>query len=222
MSLRFIYLIFCILFTSQLVKAQSKYTLTAGGYYNGIGTKEYAQGCGLIFGCDYRYNKFVSVELRTRYGLYSFGNDDWELTENNEWALYKNDNTPSIDYHLFCPTIGVAPKFYFSLGGFFEDISLFIENEFSVGLITGDFGYAGQPSAKKSFTEPILTYNISLGVDLTDEDILPCKLSFGYSTLNFRNKIQKHQPVNYQGYIPDQSLAFIFNAVIIIPLKKNK
>lgn len=222
MNLRFFYFILFFLFAPQLAKTQSKYSIIAGGYYNGLGIKECAEGYGLILGCDYKYNKFISVELKTRYGLYSFGKDNWELTEYNEWALYENDNTPSIDYFLFCPTIGVAPKFHFCLGGFLDDISLFIENEFSVGLMTGNFGYAGQPSAKKSFTEPIFVYNIALGVDITSEDILPGRVSFGYSTLNFTNKIRKHQPLNYQGDIPEQSLGFVINVILIIPLKKNK
>ena len=225
MRISFNIIIFCIIFTTQFANSQSKLSLLAGGYYNGNFLNEDASGIGLSLGLDYELNPNISVELRARYGYYSFDDGTkWKSNDDGTWSSPQNTNKPRIEYKLYSPKIGIVPKYHLSLDDFFDGISVFLENAFSVGLMTGTFEYNGLPYAKKSFTEPIFCYNIGLGIEMGREFTkwkFPFQVSFAFSTLNFRKKIIKHQPENYQGWIPDQSALFVFNGLFKIPFRKK-
>jgi hypothetical protein len=99
-----------------------------------------AKGIGLILGLDYEFNHFMSVELRARYGFYSFDDGtEWKTNDDGTWSPPQNENKPRIEYLLYSPKIGIVPKYHLSLDDFFDGISVFLENEFSVGLMTGTF-----------------------------------------------------------------------------------
>ncbi|MDR1500985.1 MAG: hypothetical protein LBT43_00830 [Prevotella sp.] len=210
-------IIFLLASFGQVVLAQSKVSLVPGIFYNGGGFKEEVQGYGLAIGLEYKpiTSHFFSLELRTKYGVYSF-DDGTKWTEDVNGVLQppKNLNKARLEYTLFSPQIGLVPKLYIDID---EDLSLFLENEFSTGLMSGNFKYGGQPYAKKNITEPIFNYSIGFGVEYGMN-----KYSFvgsiGYSTLNFRGKIWKHQPKNYQGQIPNQSAGLIINIMLKVPL----
>ena len=225
MRISFNIIIFCIIFTSHFANSQSKFSLLAGAHYNGIGLDYEVGGAGLILGLDYELNPNISVELRTRNGIYAFDDGPKRTrNDNGTWSSPQNENKPRIEYSLYSPQIGIVPKYHLSLDDFFDGISVFLENAFSVGLMTGTFEYNGLPYAKKSFTEPIFCYNIGLGIEMGREFTkwkFPFQVSFAFSTLNFRKNIIKHQPENYQGWIPDQSALFVFNGLFKIPLRKK-
>ncbi|MCD8044329.1 MAG: hypothetical protein LUH10_14860 [Tannerellaceae bacterium] len=212
-------LAFIIMATSQNIIAQSQFSLTPGFFYNGTTLGENIKGFGAILGLEYMGNKdhFFSLELRTKYGYYSF-DDGTKWTEDKEGVLNppKNKEQARLEYSLFSPQIGLIPKFHLHLD---DSFSLFIENEFSVGLIAGKFKYKDSV-LKKSITEPTLSYNIGVGIEYKLEK---CTIisSLGYSTLNFRGKIKKHQPVNYHEYIPNQNACIWINLIFKVPLSKN-
>ncbi|GHV17585.1 hypothetical protein FACS1894169_13020 [Bacteroidia bacterium] len=200
-----------------MIKAQSKFSIIPGLFYNGAGFSDEVNGFGLIVGLEYmqRQNHFFSIELRTKYGYYFF--DDgigWSFDAgDNQWNPPKNPGEARVKYSLFSPQIGAVPKFHYHLD---ETFSLFLENEFSVGLMKGSFEYKGL-SDKVNFTEPIFYYYIGAGIEyqLSDWSLLG---SIGYSTLNFRDKIRKHQPMGYTGWIPNQSAGLLINVIFKIPL----
>ncbi|MDR1882465.1 MAG: hypothetical protein LBR26_06745 [Prevotella sp.] len=211
------FLLFVLFGTTLTVNAQSKFSLTPGFFYNGGGFKEEVQGYGANLGLEYKPapNHFFSLELRTRYGYYSF-DDGTKWTEDSNGVLIppKNPDKARLEYSLFSPQVGLVPKLHFYPD---DDLSLFFENEFSMGLVSGRFKYWGQPCVKKSFTEPIFSYTIGIGAEYK---INKWSLagSIGYSTLNFRSKIIKRQPENYQGWIPNQSAGLMINILFKIPL----
>lgn len=211
----FILYIFCII--SPLVKAQSKFSLTPGIYYNGAIFEEEVNGLGAIIGLEYKQRKdhFMALEFRTRFGYYSF-DDGTKWTYNNDGLPVppKNKDKARLEYKLFSPQISIVPRFHFYLD---ESLSLFLENEFATGLIIGTFTYGGQPYLKKSFRETVFSYNIGLGAEykLKNWSLIG---SLGYSTLNFRNKIREHQPQNYQGAIPNQNAGLVINLIFKLPL----
>ncbi len=180
--------------------------------------KDDVKGFGLIAGLEYmkQQNHFFSIELRTKYGYYSFDDGTkWYENENGVIVPPDNTNPPRLEYSLFSPQIGIVPKFHYWID---DDISLFIENEVSVGLMTGKFKYGGNPYLSTNFTESIISYNIGLGVEYKAGNKWSLIGSVGYSTLNFRKKIIKHQPQNYVGWIPNQNAGLIVNIILKIPL----
>lgn len=208
--------------TLQNVNGQKKYSFLAGGYYNGLGVSDEVNGIGLIAGLEQQWNSFFSIELRTRYALYSFDDGtEWKPGSDGSWVPPINLSQPRLKYKLFSPQIGLVPKFHLR---FDEPISLFIENELSFGLITGRFEYYSESYVKKHFSEPICYYYGGIGVEyIPDEDNKQLVIvgSIGYSTLNFKSKISKNQPDNYQGVIPNQPTGFMVNLIFKIPLKKE-
>ena len=171
-------------------------------------------------GLDYKLNRNISIELRTRNGIYSF-DDGPKWTKDKDGTLTSPQREkPRIEYSLYSQQIGIVPKYHLSLDDFFDGISVFFENEFSVGLMTGTFEYNGIPYAKKKFTELVFCYNIGLGIEFTDYKF-PFQVSFAFSTLNFRKNIIKNQPENYQGWIPNQSSLFVLNGLYKIPFTKK-
>ncbi|MDR3058996.1 MAG: hypothetical protein LBU84_12750 [Prevotella sp.] len=211
------FILLALLTITQTVQSQSRFSLTPGIYYNGTGFNDDVYGFGLIMGLEYMQHKshFFSIELRTRYGYYKF-DDGTSWTENNEGELLppKNPNEPRLEYSLFNPQVGIVPKFHLHLD---ESMSLFLENEISVGLMSGNFKYNDQDYVKKSFTEVIYSYNIGVGVEYTLNK-LSLVGSVGYSTLNFRSKIKEHQPEGYKGWIPNQNAGLLVNFILKIPL----
>ncbi len=215
----FILLIVCL----QTAHSQSDFSFVIGGFYNDKLQKQDVAGIGLIMGLDYRFSQFVSMEMRIRYGLYAF-DDGTKFTTNRDGSLsspVRNVNS-RIEYFWFCPNIGVVPKLHLSLDDFFDGIELFLENEFSLGLITGSIEYNGQSSISKKIREPIFCYNIGLGIELSEEYKLPFQVSFSYSTLNFKDNILKHKPVGFQEDITNQEVPFLINILFKIPLKHKK
>ncbi|MEN9918541.1 MAG: hypothetical protein RL662_977 [Bacteroidota bacterium] len=210
--------IFIFALVSQLVQAQSKLSLMPGIYYNGTGLDQDVRGGGFIMGLEYmpHRNHFFSLELRTRYGLYTFSDETNATADKNGIPIPpKNPSTASLKYSLFHPQVGVVPKFHFHVD---ESLSLFLENEIAVGVMTGRFTYKGHD--KKSFAETSLTYNIGAGVEYKTPKWTIVG-SVGYSTLNFRPDIVKHQPPNYQEWIPNQHAGLLINAILKIPLTKK-
>lgn len=157
--------LFVALVTTQGVNAQSKISLTPGLFYNGGGFSEEVFGLGAILGLEYRQepDHFFSVELRTRYGYYAFDDGTKPQTgKEGELIPPKNDKA-RLEYSLFSPQVGLVPKFYLGLD---DNIFLFVENEFSMELISGHFKYYGQPQSNRHFTAPVFSYVIALGIEL--------------------------------------------------------
>lgn len=213
---KYAYLIAFFMITFQNINAQAQLSLTPGAFYNGNFSSDDLNGFGAILGLEYRIRPehFFSIELRTKYGYYSFDDGTkWREDSYGQLQPPQNKGEARVDYSLFCPQIGLVPKFYLPI---IENLSLFLENEFSIGLITGKFRYKGVPD-KVHFTESIFNYNVGLGAEYKLEK---CTLagSLGYSTLNFRSKIRKHQPANYQGSIPNQDAVIWINLLVKVPL----
>lgn len=215
------YLLFFLLFSvvfSPETKAQSQFSITPGIYLNGGFQREYTSGVGAILGVEYmpRENHFFALELRPRFGHYSFDDGtSWRINDNGVDLPIRNK--ARLEYKLLASQIGIVPKFYLH---FDESISLFLENEFSGGLMTGKFEYGGIPPAEKRFTEPIFNYCVGVGFEYRKNQKWSLMASGGYSTLNFRSNIRKHQPVGYQGEIPNQNTIFMINIILKVRVKK--
>lgn len=216
-------LLFLTLFSiSQVIKAQATFSFIPGVYYNGKLLNDQISGFGLIAGLEYkpRANHFFSLELRTRYGMYSFDDGtNWTWDNEGNVVLPENLGKARMEYKLFSPQAGIVPRFHLYLDDVF---SIYLENEFSLGLMTGNFKYGGEPYTEKKITESIFNYNINAGVEYNTEKNWSFLASIGYSTLNFRSKIRKHQPKGYQGWIPNQDALIMINVLFKIHLGKNR
>ena len=126
---------FIIMVTSQNVIAQSRLSLTPGLFYNGTTFDKDVSGFGAILGLEYMKSKehFFSMELRTKYAYYSF-DDGTKWREDKDGVLKPpvNRDEARLEYSLFSPQVGLVPKLHVLLD---ESFSLFIENEFSAGLM---------------------------------------------------------------------------------------
>lgn len=213
----FISALILLLAIPGMVNAQSKFSFMPGLFYQGAGFNDEVNGLGFIAGLEYmpRQDHFFSIELRSRYGYYFFDDGTkWTLGEDGEWQPPKNRREAVLEYSLFSPQIGIVPKFHLHLD---ESLSLFLENEFSAGLMVGNFKYRGPNYTKKNFTEPVFSYNIGVGAEYKF-DRWSIVGSVGYSTLNFRSKIRKHQPKDYKEWVPNQSAGLLINVIFKIPL----
>lgn len=221
MLFRFSPVLFGLLLSLQTIEAQSLFSLTPGVFYNGGILREYTGGGGGILGLEYlpRQNHFFALEARSRYGFYFFDDGaNWSQNRDGSWESPVRD-IARLEYNLFSPQIGIVPKFYLHLD---ETLSLFMENEFSGGLMTGRFKYNnGNTSVKKNFTESVFYYCISAGVELKDDKKWSLLISVGYSTLDFKNKIKRRQPVGYQEKITNQEAAVMLNLIFKVPLNNN-
>ena len=205
-----------IIATSQKVVAQSKLSLTPGAFYNGTTFDKDVSGFGAILGLEYMKSKehYFSMELRTKYAYYSF-DDGTKWREDKDGVLNPptNKDEARLEYSLFSPQVGLVPKFHLFLD---ESFSLFLENEFSAGFMSGSFKYKGT-EGKKRFTEPTFSYNIGIGIE-TKLNKYAFVGSVGYSTLNFKNNIVKHQPAYHTEYIPNQNTGLWINIIIKVPI----
>lgn len=212
-----------LLFTvSGTVKGQSQFSFIPGIFYNGQFFDDEVYGFGVIAGLEYkpRANHFFSLELRTRYGVYGFDDGTrWKIDDDGSITPPNNWNAPRLEYTVFSPQVSIVPRFHVYTDDIF---SLFLENEFSSGLITGKFTYGGDASTKTTFTEPIFNYNVAVGFEYNTEKNWYFLASIGYSTLNFREKIRKHEPPRYDGWIPNQDALIIVNVLFKIPFGKKK
>lgn len=211
-----VFILLFLFIAKNEVNAQSQFSFVPGIYLNSNGFKENVQGFGAILGLEYLPNKdhFFSVELRTRYASYSFdGGTHWSDDWRGDLDPPKTYDKDMLEYSLFSPQIGVVPKFRYQLD---DDIFLFLENELAVGLMTGSFKYDSRSGTKK-FTETTFTYNIGVGVEFRKEKWSYAG-SLGYSSLNFRESINKHRPPNSDGLIPNQDAVFILNIIFKVPL----
>jgi hypothetical protein len=209
-----------LILASQTIKAQSQFSLTPGVFYNGGILREYTGGAGGVLGLEYlpHQNHFFALEVRTRYGFYFFDDGaNWSQNKDGSWEPPIRE-AARLEYSLFSPQIGIVPKFYLHLD---KTLSLFLENEFSSGLMTGQVKYKGNTSIKKNFTESIFYHCISVGAELKDDKKWSLLISVGYSTLDFKNKIIRRQPVDYQWRISNQEAAVMFNMILKVPLNKN-
>lgn len=215
---RVIILLLLILFPPA--SAQSKFSLTPGLFYNGAGFGDKVNGFGGIIGLEYQQGtaRFFSLELRTKYACYLFDDGTrWREDKYGNLQPPVNPGEARLEYTLFSPQAGLVPKFHFYLD---ESLSFFVENEFSLGLISGRFRYKGFIGTKR-FTEPIFSYNVGAGIGYKlKKGTLLC--SVGYSTLNFREKIYKHRPANYREGIPNQDAVLWVNLIFKIPLSKTR
>lgn len=212
----FAILAFIIMGISQNAVAQSRFSLTPGAFYNGTTFDKDVSGFGVILGLEYMKSKehFFSMELRTKYGFYSF-DDGTKWREDKDGVLNPpvNRDEARLEYSLFSPQVGLVPKFHLLLD---ESFSLFLENDFSAGLMSGSFKYKGTEE-KKRFTEPTFSYNIGVGIE-TKLNKYAFVGSLGYSTLNFKSNIVKHQPAYHTEYIPNQNTGLWINIIIKVPL----
>ena len=220
-------------FMLPIVHAQSEWSMKAGVNYNGGFSGMDVLGGAVVAAFEYKPAKdhFFSVDFRTKYGEYWF-NDGTEWGSSPVWNGdgYLNDNEPTIPplnknearvkYSVFTPQIGLAPKFHLRSS---KPLSLFLENEFDIGLMTGKIRYMGFDERKK-ITEPIYCYSVGVGLEYE------CNrgnggphliLSMGYSTLNFNDNIKKHQPVGYNEKIPNQHTPFYMNIIFKFSLNNN-
>ena len=209
-------------FMLQIAHAQSEWSLTPGFYYNGGWSTMDVGGFGPIAGLEYKPTKthFFSLELRTKYGFYFFNDGtEWVTDENGNKLLPPlNNNEARVDYKLFTPRIGLVPKLHLR---FDKPLSLFLENELDIGLMTGKIKYFGF-GERKRITEPIYCYSVGVGFEFKgdrDKGGPHLVLSMGYSTLNFINNIKKHRPTGYNVEIPNQRAPFYMNLVLKFPLK---
>lgn len=200
----------------QVICAQSKFSLTPGVFYNGNGFTEDVNGFGMTVGLEYMpaKNHVFSIELRTKYGYYNFDDGTgWRTDKDGDPLPPKNPSEARLKYDLFSPQVGIAPKLHLHFG---ESFALFLENEFAGGLMAGHFKYKGIQK-KSRFTEPVFCYNIGVGFTYKLEKCILTG-SIGYSTLNFRSKVKKHQPPGYQEHIPNQDAVLLVNIGFKIPL----
>ena len=208
---------------SQEATTQSKFSITPGAFYNGTFFMEDVGGFGAMLGVDYRPYEYFSVGIRTRYGYYTFDDGTSWSTDKDGYPIPPKRDYARLEYKLTSPQIGLVPKLYLALNTLSDDpFYLFLENELSFGWMSGDFKYNGKPNVKRSFTEPILSYNVALGLEFkwnkeTNDNSIGA--SIGYSTLNFRNKIREHQPDGYIGRIPNQDAILMVNLFLRIPLR---
>ncbi|TCO10429.1 hypothetical protein [Natronoflexus pectinivorans] len=208
--------------------AQSKLLLNPGISYNGTFLEHKASGVGLLMGVEYKPLEQVGLEFRARYAFYSFHRRPSPRPNEFGEFYYPNDGKSIFEYRFNCPQIAIVPKFYQDLDIFYDGLFLYLETEFAVGYMSGEFEYNGEPSAVKRFTEPISFYAISIGLEhRIDNSHLKKRNwiffgSFGYSSLNFRENIRKHQPENYQGRIPNQDAGFMLNFGVKLPLWSKK
>lgn len=211
-----ILIVLSVFMALQSVTGQSKFFLNPGVFYNGAGFSDDVEGLGVIVGVEYmkREEAVFSIELRTKYGYYSFDDGtSWSKDNDGGYLPPTNRGEARLKYKLFSPQVGVAPKLHLR---FEEAYSFFLENEIVGGLMSGKFNYKGLREEKK-FTEFTGCYNISIGAEYKWDK---CTLSgsIGYSTLNFRSRIKKHQPSTYQEHIPDQNAALLVHILFKIPL----
>ena len=215
----FLFSILSLLLMSQAVDAQSKLSLIPGFYINGTGFDDDVKGIGAIMGLEYMQheNHFFSIELRTKYGYYTFDDGTKWRVDNDGDMIPPMKTNARLEYSLFSPQIGLAPKLHLR---FEEPISLFLENEIAGGLMMGRFKYNQGYDVEKSFTEPVLCYNVGVGAEYKLKKLKNCTLvsSIAYSTLNFRSGIKKHQPTSFQGWIPNQNAAVLLNILLKISL----
>ena len=118
-----------------------------------------------------------------------------------------------LEYKMFLPQVCLVPKLWLHL----EDVmSLFLENEFSAGIMKGKFEYLGFPD-KINITDVIYSYNVGVGVQYP---MKKCYFvgSVGCSTLNFRKNIRKHKPLRHNTHIPNQDAAFWINVIFKVRL----
>ena len=207
-------------FMIQIVHAQSEWSFNAGMYVNnGISSLD-AGGVALNAGLEYKPKKkhLFSMELRTKLGHYSFNDGtEWATDEfGNENIPPLNPNEARVKYKLFTPMIGLVPKLHLH---FNKPLSIFLENEFDIGLMTGRARYKGFDKRKK-ITEPIYCYNVGIGVEYEDENQV-YSVSIGYSTLDFNDEIAKHKPIGYQEKIPNQHTPFYVSFLIKFSLKHD-
>lgn len=220
MLFRFSLVLSGLLLSLQTIKAQSQFSLTPGVFYNGGILREYTGGGGGVLGLEYqpRQNHFFSLEVRSRYGYYVFDDGaNWYQDEDGSIDPPIRD-VARLEYNLFSPQIGIVPKFYLHLD---ETLSLFLENEFSGGLMTGRFKYNRNTFVKKNFTESIFYYCVSGGAELKGDKKWSVLFSIGYSTLDFKDGIKRRQPVGYQWEIENQEAVVMFNMIFKMPLNKN-
>lgn len=212
----YVFVLLCISGVLQKISAQSKFFLSPGIFYNGGGFSDDVSGIGFIAGMEYAPAKdyWFSIRLNTKYGYYAFNDGTkWRSDKDGNPLPPKNRDEARLKYNLFSPQIGIAPKFHLH---FDEPLSIFLENELSVGLMTGSFKYQGI-EGKRRFTEPVFCYNLGLGLEYKLEKCIIVG-SVAYSTLNFRDKIRKHQPEGYQVWVPDQNAVILFCISLKIPL----
>ena len=213
-----LFFVWVILMVSQISHAQSRLSLNTGLFYNGGGFTEDVNGIGLMAGVEYMpaNDYWFSITLRTKYGYYNFDDGTkWRTGKDGEPLPPKNRGEARLKYNLFSPQVSLVPRLHLHLD---ELLSFFLENEFAIGLMAGEFKYKGV-SRKKKFTEIIYCYNIGLGAEYKF-DKWTLGGSVAYSTLNFRSQIRDHQPKDYQEGIPDQNAPLLFNIYFKIPLKK--
>ncbi|NDV59505.1 hypothetical protein [Bacteroides sp. 519] len=219
--MRRIILLSIILFSAFSTFAQTRekrFSLIPGIFCNSNFLSEDVTGFGGVLGLEYMKHKehFFSIELRTKYGYYVFDDGTkWKNDGEGGFDPPKNPGEARVEYGLFSPQVGVVPKFYLHL----EDLSLFLENEFITGLITGKVKYQGYEK-KIRISEPIFSYNIGVGAifKISKNSNSSFAASIGYSTLNLRSKIRRNQPLNHPFKIPDQDAIVMINLVFKVPL----
>ncbi len=201
------------------IYAESGFSINPGFFLSPLNESDMVSGLGVSVGLEYmkRESSIFSVELRAKYGYYKF-DDGTSYTYNSDGTYDPpvNRGEARLDYELSCPQIAIVPKLYLHLGDPFdvEMFSLFLENEFSAGIMTGNFKFK-DVSKKKHIADYIFNYNIGLGAEFRwSKYSIAC--SAIYTTMNFRENIKKHKPLNYDQYIPNQDVAILINAIFKI------
>ena len=206
---------FVALSVFQTVHGQ-EWSLNPGVFYNGKVMPQYVNGVGLVVGLGYMPSEkhVFSVEFRTKYGFYNFDDGTkWSTDENGYSIPPVNPNEARLEYKLFSPQVSLVPKLYLR---FNKPVSLFLEGEHGVGLMTGRFLFKGFDD-KKRITETFFSYGAGLGVEY-DVDDLVINVSIGYSTLNFKDKIKKNVPTDYHEFMPNQNAPVYLNIMFKIPI----
>ena len=104
--------------------------------------------------------------------------------------------------------IGLVPKFYYEL---MDGVELFIENEFNFVAVTGDVKYLLNVNQKRKLNNYIpFTYSAILGIEIKEERV-HYGISFGYTTLNFRDKLANNRPYDYTSKIPSLDTGMLLN-----------
>lgn len=211
-------LMLVLTFVSREGKAQSKFSLMPGIFFNGQFLSDEVNGFGASAGLEYmtRPDHFFSVELRTKFGGYFFNDGtNWTTDKDGTYKPPKNTGKARLEYSLFSPQVGIVPKFHWHWD---ESLSLFLENELAAGLMAGRFQYK-DVEGKKRFTDAIFAYNVGVGMEYKKKKF-SWVASVTYSTLNFRENIRKHRPAGYEEWIPNQDACIAINVIFKIPLAK--
>jgi len=202
------------------VNAQSKFLFNPGVFFDGPFRDELS-GAGIMVGLEYRPKTYFGIEAKLKYGFYSFSRS---LSPENKPISGVYHPNGYFEYRLQTPQLSLVPRIYKDLDVFYDGLFLFAESEFSLGLVNGRLDISGDTSYEKSFSETISYYSVSVGLEYQEDNSHNKKRdwiaagSFGFSSWDLKEQLNRHIPDFYDGPTPVQKVTFVINLVLKIPI----